>query len=607
MFIRIKYYTFILLLIVNLLLGQEYKIQFSHIPIGQGIAQNDSIGIMNSVGSMLNNDVSSDSFTVGVGFLNTTQSAFSEPPIIDNFTFPDLIVKNAQSALVSATIYDLNGINIAELYFHMGGSTDVIKLPMSNNGNGEYELLIHDSLINVQNFRARIVSVDNMGYSTTTVYRTPEIQFNNGELSMDHEYSYYPDGIQSGKWKLISWPGQPFNISLAPSELNDGHVFYSWKPIKEEYFIPTTIETGRSYWFKHTYKEPVVFKEDSSSALPLEDHLVQLKPGWNMIGSPFFFPVQFDKDSTVNDPITYGNLDKPGWSGGQQKLNPWNGYAVFAANTSTMILTPFEESDSSAGRIAAASEWYLNLKIESKTFFNYATEIGRRKHADNTLDIYDTPKFPDLNDRISLLTDLNGNGSYEYIRDIREFNELNGVWNLRLDGHKEEKIILLSGYLRGSVPGELTMAIVDIQERKISYEFLEKEITISKDSELAYDLKLVVGDLDFVSRTTQQILDNIPYAYSLGQNYPNPFNPETWIPFQLAQDAIVTAKIYDVTGKQIRIIELGYVPAGSYVESSKAIYWDGRTEDGEQVSSGTYFYQIEAGDYTETRKMVILK
>jgi len=66
-------------------------------------------------------------------------------------------------------------------------------------------------------------------------------------------------------------------------------------------------------------------------------------------------------------------------------------------------------------------------------------------------------------------------------------------------------------------------------------------------------------------------------------------------------------KIYDLTGKQIRMIELGHIPAGRYVESNRAIYWDGRTEDGERVSSGTYFYQIEAGDYTETRKMVILK
>ena len=55
------------------------------------------------------------------------------------------------------------------------------------------------------------------------------------------------------------------------------------------------------------------------------------------------------------------------------------------------------------------------------------------------------------------------------------------------------------------------------------------------------------------------------------------------------------------------MIELGHITAGNYVASSKAIYWDGRSENGVFVSSGTYFYQIEAGDYTETRKMVILK
>ena len=86
-----------------------------------------------------------------------------------------------------------------------------------------------------------------------------------------------------------------------------------------------------------------------------------------------------------------------------------------------------------------------------------------------------------------------------------------------------------------------------------------------------------------------------------------PFNPETWIPFKLAQDSTVTAKIYDVTGKQIRMIELGHVTAGNYEDSGKAIYWDGRSENGEMVASGTYFYQIQAGDYTDTRKMVILK
>jgi len=55
----------------------------------------------------------------------------------------------------------------------------------------------------------------------------------------------------------------------------------------------------------------------------------------------------------------------------------------------------------------------------------------------------------------------------------------------------------------------------------------------------------------------------LPTRTQLSANYPNRFNPETWIPVQLAEDSTVTAKIYDVTGKQIRMIELGHVTAGN--------------------------------------------
>ena len=65
--------------------------------------------------------------------------------------------------------------------------------------------------------------------------------------------------------------------------------------------------------------------------------------------------------------------------------------------------------------------------------------------------------------------------------------------------------------------------------------------------------------------------------------------------------------VCDVTGETVRKMELGHLTAGSYSQTEKAIYWDGQTESGEPVGSGTYFYQLQAGDYTETRKMVILK
>ena len=99
----------------------------------------------------------------------------------------------------------------------------------------------------------------------------------------------------------------------------------------------------------------------------------------------------------------------------------------------------------------------------------------------------------------------------------------------------------------------------------------------------------------------------IPTKTELLANYPNPFNPETWIPYRLAEDALVTLTIYDQTGHVVRTLDVGYRMASAYESRSKAIHWDGRNELGEQVASGIYFYQLSTGDYSATRKMVILK
>ena len=98
-----------------------------------------------------------------------------------------------------------------------------------------------------------------------------------------------------------------------------------------------------------------------------------------------------------------------------------------------------------------------------------------------------------------------------------------------------------------------------------------------------------------------------PEKTRLRQNYPNPFNPETWIPFELSQDSEVMLTIYDVVGIPVRTISLGYVKAGRYIDSSRAIYWNGRTDVGERVASGTYFYTLKAENYVSTQKMIILK
>ena len=91
------------------------------------------------------------------------------------------------------------------------------------------------------------------------------------------------------------------------------------------------------------------------------------------------------------------------------------------------------------------------------------------------------------------------------------------------------------------------------------------------------------------------------------QNFPNPFNPETWFPYMLADDASTSICIYDVHGQLIRRLDYGIQQAGNYLSKQTAAYWDGKGQLGEHVSSGVYFYTLQAETFRATRRMVILK
>ena len=101
--------------------------------------------------------------------------------------------------------------------------------------------------------------------------------------------------------------------------------------------------------------------------------------------------------------------------------------------------------------------------------------------------------------------------------------------------------------------------------------------------------------------------ETVPTETALFPNYPNPFNPETWIPYQLAAAADVTLTLYDVNGRVVRTLELGHQRAGIYQDQKRAAYWDGRNMQAEPVASGVYFYTLTAGEFTATRKLLILK
>ena len=91
------------------------------------------------------------------------------------------------------------------------------------------------------------------------------------------------------------------------------------------------------------------------------------------------------------------------------------------------------------------------------------------------------------------------------------------------------------------------------------------------------------------------------HRFALAQNYPNPFNPETTIAYSVASTRLVSLAIYDVRGALVRTLVNERQTARNY-----RVVWDGRDRKGTSVASGVYFYCLVAGDFTATKKMVLL-
>ena len=134
-------------------------------------------------------------------------------------------------------------------------------------------------------------------------------------------------------------------------------------------------------------------------------------------------------------------------------------------------------------------------------------------------------------------------------------------------------------------------------------------IDIASDKPIGkIDHVITADDIRNAYTTLHLTFDSIaPMHTRLLQNYPNPFNPETWIPYQLASDADVSVIIYNPSGERVRTISIGDQAAGSYLTKGRAAYWDGRNAHGELVSSGLYFYHLQASDFTDVKRMIILK
>jgi hypothetical protein len=107
-----------------------------------------------------------------------------------------------------------------------------------------------------------------------------------------------------------------------------------------------------------------------------------------------------------------------------------------------------------------------------------------------------------------------------------------------------------------------------------------------------------------ITRVNNEISDRVPQNFYLYQNYPNPFNPATVISYQLPVNSYVTLKVFDLIGREVAVLVNERKDAGRY-----SVEWNARLRSANfgGLASGVYFYTLQAGEYRDTKRMLLLK
>jgi len=386
-------------------------------------------------------------------------------------------------------------------------------------------------------------------------------------------------------WNMISIPGIPADTD-PQSLVGDSETallpMFRWNPAGFSYQEVTELKFGEGYWILSL--NPAGEKLELPVTL-LSSYTTSLKPGWNMIGgvsqvTDFTSPQDNPDNSIIPGTLYSWNPTSFSYQP-ETEILPNQGYWVLTLRDCQLTVRS-EIGIQTAPQAVPALEVMIQLNLSAGDW-HQNLQIGLDQSAAAGLEPMDRalpPIGPQAQDYQAHLI----SGQYRLRRDVRPMSDQTVSWQMRLSSPE---------------PVQLT---VDSQEIPDGQELVISDGQMETVLSAGMEMQLASGE-----RELTVSLRPLPEVTQLLQNYPNPFNPETWIPFELNQDSDVSLTIYDTAGRQIRHLDLGFQPAGAYLRRDRAIYWDGRTQSGEQVASGTYFYTLKTADYVSTQKMIILK
>jgi hypothetical protein len=243
------------------------------------------------------------------------------------------------------------------------------------------------------------------------------------------------------------------------------------------------------------------------------------------------------------------------------------------------------------------------LKINELLASNNTTNMDEANEFDDWVELYN-PSDQALNLSGLYLTDDLENLTQWQFTDTAIVISAGGHLLIWCDENQEQGSLHTNFKLNST--GE-TLVLTDMDGTtiidQVSFDFQTTDLSYGRISDGGNEWVFLVPTPGYSNSGLSILVNNpVPNTYHLFQSYPNPFNPVTTIRYDLPEDELVNITIYDIIGRQVKILINSSQTAGY-----KSIQWNATNNQGQPVSAGLYLYTIEVGDFRQTKKMVLLK
>jgi len=545
-------------------------------------------------------DVSDNTFRIMIPEISISHNPILEARELDELIFTATVTSSTELEHVTL-YYDVSGRRIFDRSVSMtsmGGNeySAMLESGIFSGLGMEYYVIAEDtqgneirtpSASDFYSISARIPELAStyqiMGGSSVTAYRMISVPLSLTATTIEEQLQgRLPAGKSGTDWRLFQY-------------LSDAEGYKEYPAI--DGFTP-----GKAYWL--IIKEGNTFNQitpEGKTVSTSERFNLTLKPGWNDIASPWMFDISWDdvenpSGANLSVPYTYGG----NWSDPMEPplvLEPWKGSAVFNFSNMNVAIKLNPEPAVSTGKPAADENkflWMMTVQAHAGGASDVANHVGVTEGAKPEWDQNDHVEPPPVGDYVTVTFPHRDwkTYPYDYTVDIRPpGNTL--VWDFTVKTNIPHETVAVQLMGTEKLPSEYSHKIFDLDMGQVINGGATSFGFVSGNDFTERHFRLVVTN----SQEPEDEYTSRPEKFIIARCYPNPFNPQTTIQYEISTAAAINITVYNMVGQQVAVYSVGRKEPGIH----EVVF------DAKNLTSGIYFYRVDAGYARVTGKMLFMK